>query len=489
MLNAPLEDWLKLFDALKGKFKDADGKYIYEPKDSALIIKSHLRYFSLYCFFTSITCFILSEIFNSSFFNSLGVLILGLAFIWISILAYGAKEIISKSNLLLNTFRWVGFFLLLVLGVAVFMWRLPAGLDAWPILLIYFVLIVGLGALGVRFTKEVIGTQLVIGAVIAGATLLLPKTVASIGTTGASVDRQIRQLLLPEPVELDMTLAVMRGNSADAPPLFIDGDPEWWCRTDDERDSGYRCFDQSGPDRTTSEILFPITPTVIEDAIRNLKEAQIRRKKLEEKQAEDQRIQAEKKAAIDANIARDKQKEIDDILRLDREKIRKENEKRQYDSLVYSFAVNSYSQDDVIIGANSEENNNLSRYAVDQIYNILSKRLKNSGLNVDKFRPDVYHQGYFDQIMEGRTNILDKVGLKRKMRAAILVNVRTSCRPSIQDLKSCSVSVDIRLLAKTAAGSSLNHVSEVGVGVTSEQAVFRAIELVVERHAHLFDGI
>ena len=127
-----------------------------------------------------------------------------------------AKGIISSFKFLSDALRAIGFILLLIFGLAVFMLRLPAGFDAWPILMIFFVLIVGLGALGFRFTSQIIGAQLVIGAIFAGATLLLPKTVTSLGALGQSMDTWVRRTL-PEPEELKMSLSVLQGEDADAP--------------------------------------------------------------------------------------------------------------------------------------------------------------------------------------------------------------------------------------------------------------------------------
>ena len=235
----------------------------------------------------------------------------------------------------------------------------------------------------------------------------------------------------------------------------VTGQPRvWYYKAADGR---IVLFNAEGIHPVVGDPLLPITKVIIVEA-----QAQAAAK---EKQTEDA---AKLKATQEADLARNK------ALR----------------ELVDLFATASYPDGVVIVGANSRNIDDASSNATKQFLSALAGNIRKKGLMVDDFRPGVYSAGHVDALMNGNAGILSVVGLAQKMRATLLAAADASCAPTsgVSGLVSCTISVQVRLL-KPSGNGWLRQWSEIGVGGTVTQAVIRAVELLIERHPEILDGI
>ena len=236
-------------------------------------------------------------------------------------------------------------------------------------------------------------------------------------------------------------------------PLFIRGDPEWWCRADEGRDSGYRCFDRPGIDRTTNEELFPITPAVIADAIRNVKDAQIAQKALEEKQAADLKRQAEARAAREAEIEELKRQEDaerqEELARQDaeRRKSLRINSTKKYfldsnaDPLTSGFAVSVIENKGGALGEG---------FASDHVRKMLEK-LSEAKRFMFPFQNEFTGSSLQKMIRAGSYDDLVEADFFTLYPKILLVMISPECRKessSIAEVVSCTTSMEAQIGGK-----------------------------------------
>jgi len=233
----------------------------------------------------------------------------------------------------------------------------------------------------------------------------------------------------------------------------ISGQPRIWYG---RRDNGQLIlFDAEGVDPVTGKILDAINSETVKDI---------------QAQAAAKQAEAERNSRIESE--------------------RKEAEAKATERLarIALFDAASYSSGVVILGARPQRTSDASVAATREVVEALTKSLRKKGIASDDFRPRVYTDDYFKTLFSGNVAILDEVGLRQKMRAAFFAQVDSNCRPGVADLTSCTVTMQMRVLGASGSGS-LKSVSEIGAGTTTDQAVARAAELIVERHGDLFDGI
>ncbi len=154
------------------------------------------------------------------------------------------------------------------------------------------------------------------------------------------------------------------------------------------------------------------------------------------------------------------------------------------------FGTSTYSSGVVIVGARAASTDTVSSEASKQLNDQLYLALRKRGRDVDEFRPDVFAAGYFDQIANGNIDLLAQAGLAGKLRAALLSIVEAQCHDStaLAGTISCTVSTRIRVVGEQGRASFL-RLTQIGAGSGTSQALARSVELLLEQHPEIFNGI
>ncbi|MGO8854651.1 MAG: hypothetical protein ACLQO1_02905 [Steroidobacteraceae bacterium] len=251
----------------------------------------------------------------------------------------------------------------------------------------------------------------------------------------------------------------------------ITSQPKVWYSKGENGD--INIFDGEGTDPSTGGLLKPITTTEVQEL-----QAQAAAKQAETERAAQLKAEEDRQRAAEAERQAHREAEL-------RDAEARENARKR---LITLFDTASYSPGVVIVGALSQQGDDTSALAARNVLAALLDILRRKGVSTDEFRPQVYADGYFKTISTGNAAVLTDVGLSQKMRAAVLANVDVTCRPATSGLMSCAVTAELRILRPSGA-PSLRSISETGAGVTTEQAVLRAAELVAQRHGDIFEGI
>jgi hypothetical protein len=265
----------------------------------------------------------------------------------------------------------------------------------------------------------------------------------------------------------------------------ISGQPlVWYFKSPDGR---IEFFDAEGMHPMLGEPLLPITKAVV---IEEQNRASAKQAEVEHAA----KVKAAEEAVRAADAARAAQlvREHDEAQAKEAAKrAEAEAQDKARRELIDLFGVPGYADGAVILGAISRSKNDIGDQAARQFLNSVSANLRKNGILVDEFRPAVYSAGYVDRLLKGDTDILSEVGLRTKMRGALLAEIlEATCTPTseISGLVSCKLSIQIRLLTPAGNGT-LHQLSEIGAGTSAAQAVSRAAELLVERHPDLSGGI
>lgn len=165
-----------------------------------------------------------------------------------------------------------GFVVIGGLVGAILALRFDAGFSGLLVLAFLFVVAILVRRSGLMISSRFLLVQLVVVLGISILGMYFPASFGVAGNLASSSDRWIARNLNPKAVELAMSEDILTGNTELDPPLFnsFDGSPNWWCRTDTDTVSGFRCFSQPGMDQTTQEELLPITPAIIDASVTNL---------------------------------------------------------------------------------------------------------------------------------------------------------------------------------------------------------------------------
>ncbi len=166
-----------------------------------------------------------------------------------------------------------------------------------------------------------------------------------------------------------------------------------------------------------------------------------------------------------------------------------EEQKRK--SLIGVFASDSYSSGSVIVGVKATESNAVAQRGAHQLQAAVIAALHERGLAAEDFRPPVYESGYFDAMLNGQTSILDEVGLRKKLRAAMFIVVTTSCRQAeiVPGTTSCTIDARTNVLTGASSQFRLGQWSETGAGSNADDAIARAAELLIQRHPEILTQI
>lgn len=289
-----------------------------------------------------------------------------------------------------------------------------------------------------------------------GAILLYdsPGFDSSLGVQKRPVTNQICRIL--EAQKRGIRPRAIAGNAENV--NFFDevtGQPRvWYAKTTDGR---IDLFDAEGTHPSLGIPLLPITIGVIDEL----------------------RILAAKEKILAESLARG-----------ERERATAEVQRKTRQELADLFGTIGYHDGVVILGIGTLQSDELSKQTATQLLAVLSAAIRKKGLPVDEFRPKVYSAGHFNSLLNGNVSLLNDAGLSRKMRAALIGAVETTCHPAsaAAGVTSCSISLELRVVGATGLAKSQRWTGT-GAGSDVKQAITRASEIIVERHSELLDGV
>ena len=335
------EDYIGLVFAMMGGVYDAAISVV----DKYLWVLSRAFRYSLIASALGVCLVLASELVDNNILLSLSTLVFASVIACWIILATPLVFIVELSSSWAparQRLRILGFVIVAAAAFAFLALRLPGGFVGAQLLIAILILLLGVTTFGFRPTRVTLGIQMVLTAFFAIVTIMLPQTSGLLGSMAASVDAQIARNLSSKPHELVMSAEVLRGESEGVLPLFKrhDGSPNWWCREDELKDVGFRCFGQPGRDQTTQEELFPISPAVVQAALSNLAAADQRREEealkeaeriaeAEEEKRRAERAEADRIALLEAERLADERAEAARLEQLEEERLTKQNAERE----------------------------------------------------------------------------------------------------------------------------------------------------------------
>lgn len=343
----------------------------------------------------SIILIILSELSGASALLALSVLLVGVVVAVWSVLVTPmvlVVELGSQWEPVRRQLRTLGFVIIAAAAFAFLALRLPGGFDGVSILVSLFVLFLGFAAFGFRPTRTTLGIQMVLTALFSIFAIVFPQTSGLLGSVAGALDTEISRRLSPKPAELEMSLSVLTGQREGVPPLFkwYDGSPNWWCRSDDISEAGYRCFSQPGRDQITQVELLPITPEIVQTAVLNLREFD----RLKVEQAEAERLKRESSAAEEAKHQQEQEAR----------QLAEEEEQARLAYIAKYVALSTASDTALWAIFGDSGNNNAD---VSELLNGV----------VENYRPFLrdaaFADGVFDRLMTGDPIELEKLGLQQ----------------------------------------------------------------------------
>ena len=240
----------------------------------------------------------------------------------------------------------------------------------------------------------------------------------------------------------------------------------WYYKAVDGR---YALYDLEGFNPQNGELLVPVTSDVAR-AIKTHADADDVRMHAEEKAAKE-RAEAEARTSMERSEAQA------------REKARKQ--------LVELFGPDTYPRGAVIVGARARHpSNNAAVRAAKRVISDIVAKLRSKGVDAAELLPTVYTSAYFDALMRGDATVLAEVGLEGKMRMMVLALVDADCRQvtDISGVVSCTVAADLRTFKSDSGNAAQNEWTETGAGSDLDDAIGRAVDLLIERHPGLLKG-
>ena len=253
----------------------------------------------------------------------------------------------------------------------------------------------------------------------------------------------------------------------------------WFAR----REDGIHLFDAPGFDPTDGQLLSVITPAVV-DEVKAQAAARAEQQRAEAEAAkaaaEEARKAAEAKAREEAERAKAEaaaaQAAAEAKARKEAERAKAQAEAEALNAQIAVFAPDSYPAGVVIIGVVPQKADDSSTQAANGVESVVTATVRGQNREADVFRPAVYSNGYFSTLLAGDDAILDRVGLAKKIRAAILASVEATCRRAdVAGVTTCSISAHIRVVEQSGA-QTVHDIAGVGAGSTQEGAIAGAVD-------------
>ncbi len=231
-----------------------------------------------------------------SWLGSIGLLLFGgalLALFFVLVPALAAGNVVARVGPVRDALKALGVLAGLVGFLVYVSANVPSGTNWLSDVLSRLVLmLLTFAVLRALFQTPLLAAVLISGLVGLLANFLdntFNRTLSRMPFVASIFDGRVSTSIVPQALELDMTLGVLRAEDRNAPALFLEGQPEWWCRATSDVPSGYRCFKEGGRDRTTNEVLVPISDSIVNDAISRLEAANREQAELAQRQIEAQR--------------------------------------------------------------------------------------------------------------------------------------------------------------------------------------------------------
>lgn len=430
-----LEEFFQLVGALFGGAKDLTaevGVQYYEW------IKQWFK-ISVVIFFIGVVFFVLSEIFNQTAFNTIGVFLISIMMLGWLLLAqplYILGEQLAKFDALKRLFGRITLSIVVLAVLILLSTKAPSGTDGISLIGYFLIMLFGTALAGTQITKKKIGLHFIFWSVFFAAITTFSLTTTSFPNFIRAMDRSVVNNPIFKANELEFSL---KNISGEGPLIFLDGEPLWWCREDRNQISGYRCFDQPGNDQTTNEKLFPISKQIIYEATKRLK---------------DEAMHAEQKHA---------------------QKVAAEAE----------FKRKNYIDKYTIAGKNKVEiaiaftkNNLLDSFLTQQMLATLPNL---SGSQI--FTPQVVTDGVFDRIFSSDSKELEKLELSNIAERLLIGKVKEVFKNNqeIDGVVDAVVEIDVRLMDTTTGQiiNSGNYSSGVFLGHSKIEAQRKAEEEII----------
>lgn len=408
--------------------------------------------------FVGIAFFVLSEVSNLAIFNSIGFFLLAsLVFGWLLFVQplYIFGEQLAKFETLKRFFKLISSLMLVTIACILILSKAPAGTEGIGWIGIFLTVLFGTLLAGTQLTRKRIGLQLVFWSIFFAVITSFSLTSANFPILIKAIDRSIVNNPIFKANELELNLENLTGNG---PRIFIDGEPLWWCRKDDTRISGYRCFDQPGHDQTTNEKLFPISQQIINEVIKRVNN--------EEKRVEQQHLQ----------------KATEKRLLSEQQRINEFEEKRRAYIDKYVVTGNNKVEIAIAFSRNNLLDNSLAHQVLTTLPNL-------SGSHV--FTRQVVTDGIFDRIFEGDKNEFKKLKLSNIAERMLIGKVTEEFQnnQAIKGIVNALVDAEIRLL-DTATGQIINsgkYSSGIRLGYSEIEAQRKAEEEIIKQIGNSFE--
>lgn len=434
-MNTLFSDMFRLLGALLGGAKDIAligfEEYGRLAKRSVAPV--------LIAFAVGVSSAVLSEFLGFSFLNAITVVSFGIGLFIIFLVAtpiFFAGALVASIEWapIRNIVRLFSTLAVLVVTFALLAFRLPSGFVGLQLLGILAAFFFGLSALGLRFSKKVLGVQLVSLAAFSTLGLAAPQVVEGAIDAARSTLIGMGYSLSGAPPKLDMTEASLTGAGAQTQPLFDpDGDPRWWCRTEATAPSGFVCYGRPGRDSFNNTELTPISTGIVQEALARLRSHKAAGDALREAE---QRQLDQKRASEDATRAA--AAEADEARRL-------KTEQAEADAYRFRYVLNPQAK--AALGVSATRDSLPSPDATRAVVNFIGAP-RGTPILADAAARD----GVFDRLFASDPLEFQKLQLGRVSEQVLLLRITTKSRPhgDLAGFVVATATIDARRLDSTS---------------------------------------
>ncbi len=389
----------------------------------------------------------LSEFTGYAIFNILGFLIAsGLILFWVVLLQpfveLGVQ--LKKFPPAQRAFSIIGATILVLILVFIFSFKVSPGIDGASKIGLFLMLALGFWLVGIKVCKKQLGYNLIVFSFGFALLSYFPLTSSYFSVFIEWIDRTISTKLVPSSDEYEFSLEKFNRYDSDEDRLFLKGDPRKWCREDEDRIWGYKCFNQPGYDQVTNEKLIPISEEIVKKIKLRLIEAN---------------AQAEALLAAEQSAAAQKaeQEHINQI----------EEEKSAY---IKKYVLAGSNKADM---ATSFSNGATLDSELSHLLRIgFKKPMKSEFLNQQALK-----DGVFDRLFQGDKSEFEKLELAGLANKIMLGEIKqtTSGNKAIAGVIDATILIEVRLL-NTLTGEIINssQINGSSAGYSESEAISKA---------------